>query len=46
MTVEERQKLKEENSKKAAARLRRLLEADEKDLPEVNIEFVYGKLNR
>ena len=30
-----------ENSKKAAAILRRLLTAGEKELPEVNIEFGY-----
>lgn len=29
------------NSKKAAATLRRLLDADEKKLPEANIEFNY-----
>lgn len=32
-----------ENSKKAAAILRRLLAAGEKELPEVNIEFGYAK---
>ena len=41
MTEREREQLKKENSKKAAAFLRRLLTADEKDLPEINIEFGY-----
>lgn len=41
MTEQEREQLKKENSKKAAAFLRRLLTADEKDLPGINIKFGY-----
>ena len=33
--------VKEQNSTKAAATLRRLLKAEEKDLPEMNLEFDY-----
>jgi hypothetical protein len=40
----DKEKVKE-NSKKAAAILRRLLTAGEKGLPEVNIEFGYAKQN-
>lgn len=36
---------RKKNNKKAAAILRRLLNADEKDLPELNIEFTYEKSN-